>query len=283
MNQVLRQELLQSRKQNFLAHWLRDVIREAFVHIEILGIHHRICGKHHHRSYGIRIFFQFLHLTEGFDTIHHRHHVIQENHIIMLFLYIPQRFRSVDSHIDLDFRFLEESRKDLQVHLHIVGNKDARIGRLEALMGLAHRLLVLLVQLRKITDRRFVADLLQKPNGKGGTLSIDTIHMDGAAHHVQQLSGQIQPEASSFDIAVPLFVKADKVLEQFPAVAFANSDTRILHLDAKHDLVRELFGHRAQIVLLGTHRQHHGTFVRVLNRIRQQIVNDLLNTHFITK
>ena len=150
LNQFLRQELLEARKQNLFANRLCNIIRETFIHVLIFGVDHSICGKHHDRCIRIRTLCKLSHLAERFDTIHHRHHVIQEYNIVVILFNEFQGFGPIDCRINLNLGIFEKARKNLQVHLHVVSQKNSCIRRNKFFVSSIHNIHLLLVQLIKI-------------------------------------------------------------------------------------------------------------------------------------
>ena len=72
--------------------------------------------------------FQGLHLAIRFHAIHHRHHMVQENQVIMLGLCKLQTLGAAHRHVHLHLETPQESTEHLKVQLDIVYNQDARLG-----------------------------------------------------------------------------------------------------------------------------------------------------------
>ena len=120
-------------------------------------------------------------------------------------------------------------------------------------------------------------------NLKSRAFAIHAVHADKATHHINQLLGQIQAKSRPFDIAVSFLVKADKVPEQFFTVPFANTDASILHLNKEVHSTGIVPLHRVNIDFLCPNGKRDRPFVRVLDRIRKQVVYHLPNADFVAE
>ena len=77
--------------------------------------------------------------------------MIQENDIVAFALNEFQSVGAIHRRVDLNLGILQEARKHLQVHLHVVNHQDFSLGRLEPFVRRIHHVHVLLIKLFEIT------------------------------------------------------------------------------------------------------------------------------------
>ena len=104
MNLFFRQIFPYQPFQQDPVYWFGNVIGETFFQEHLPGAGHRI-GRH---GYERNIFYTF-HLpgaVQGFNTVHPRHHLIQQNQIKTLFSQPVQAFLSAFAQLHLHFSSL---------------------------------------------------------------------------------------------------------------------------------------------------------------------------------
>ena len=149
------------------------------------------------------IVLKFLHCSQGLESIHLRHSVINKNSVVALFYHLLKSLFSALGSVYNYPRPLKKSLNDRQIHDCIINHKDLRIRSSEALVVLLCALEIFLVTLLEISDGFPGNHLLPDLEGEVGALSVYALHLKLCIHKGQELLDDAHAKSGSFNGAVP--------------------------------------------------------------------------------
>ena len=119
----------------------------------------------------------------------------------------------------------------------------------------------------------FVHDVLLQHDNEGGALGVDAVHADLAAHQLHQLLDDAQPQAGALDVAVLLLIYPPESVEDIGDVLLLHPLPRVLHrIPDPHPVYRPA---------LTPDGEGDGALTGVLDRVAQQVDEDLLDAHLV--
>ena len=127
---------------------------------------------------------------------------------------------------------------------------------------------------RKRPQLLFIDDVLVQRDDKFGTLGVDAVDADLAAHQLHQLLDNAQPQAGSLDQAVPLLVHSLEGVENIGNVFLSHALPRILH--------RVPHPHPVDRLALAPDGECDRALAGILHRVIQQVNQNLLDPHLVS-
>ena len=101
-----------------------QVIGKSFLYIHLPRTGNRIGGQGNRRDAPAGVRLQLLQGMQGFYAVHRRHHVVYEEHVVVLCGTELEGFQPAGRRVYLHFRFLEQALEDRQVHRSVVHTED---------------------------------------------------------------------------------------------------------------------------------------------------------------
>ena len=138
-------------------------------------------------------------MLEHLDSIHFRHHMIDQQKLIGMLADQFQSFCRTKCRIDLKFCILCKSNHDLQINLIIIYNQDPGILCMEGLLITDLLMKLFFIFLSVIPDLFFIYDLLSNRCRKCGTFTIYTADCNISTHCNQQILGDRKSQACTFN------------------------------------------------------------------------------------
>ena len=132
-----------------------------------------------------------LHPLQRLDSVQFRHHMIQENQIILFLTYIFQTRHTTLGCVNLYAGLFQKPLHHLEIHLDIIDNQNLRILCDKRPVLLVRCMKQLLTTLVEISDRICAHHLLRYFRRKARAFSINTFRVDFAVHHLNKISGEI--------------------------------------------------------------------------------------------
>ena len=164
LNQLLRQELQENRKQGIFVNRLRQEIGKS------RRLANRLCrsaifgSKHHNRRMLIRVIVQRLHDCQNIQAIDNRHRMVKEYHVVMVTPELFNRLHTVRNRIEAGQCFFYKSAHHAQIHGHIVNGQNRCI-RCKEMNGLVFgHMHEFVVPRLKITHQLVFDDFLRDCN-----------------------------------------------------------------------------------------------------------------------
>ncbi len=209
------------------------------------------------------------------DAVHHRHHVIHADQVICLSLNQFQTFLAAGRHVDLHSGALQKSLCHRQVHGIVVHNQDSSHGRNKLFVVILDASQAVLVLLLKIAKRLSVHYLLHNFERKSGTLPVYALHLQPAAHHLNQTLCDGKSQPCPVVLAADCGVHPLKCLEELRNILVLDADSRILHNHVN------LYGILRQ--LLPAQMQCNPALLRIAHSVRQEITDNLSDMYLVAK
>ena len=126
-----------------------------------------------------------------------------------------------------------------------------------------------------IAERFPFANNLLDGERKRRAFAVNACDVQRTAHHLKQTFRYVHAEPGTFDVAVALLLNALKFGEKFLNIFGLDSDARVLDGNVQQDGV----GFVGNFFIGDAERD--GAFFRVLDRVRQNVRDDLLDTNFV--
>ena len=257
-----------------------EVVGKSGLHVHIPAAGHGIGGKDNGGGAAVPGEGILADHLQGLDAVRFRHHMVEEDQVILVPAALGQRLAAVGAQVDFDFRFLQEGGDNAQVRAVVVHGQDPRLRRGEG-AGVAGG-----IRLGGLPDgfgigghRGFVGHLLRQLHGEAGALVVFGFNADRAVHAVHDVFDNSQSEAGSLDAAVDLQVTAAEGLKQVLAVLLADAAAGILH--GQFQAVDFVFFFRYGGFVFPADQDGYLALVGVLDGVADEVQQDLLDAEFI--
>ena len=141
------------------------------------------------------------------------------------------------------------------------------VGRAEVIPGQVRFRRAAFEAFPEIADRFSSDNFLGNDSREYGTVAVDAVHLNGAAHHIQQVFHDGQAEAGTFHGAVFHLPEPFKFLKEPAQVFFPDTDAGIPHGEGQvHDISGLCFA---------GHRKRDGAVYGIFDGVVQEIEQDL--------
>ena len=233
INFVFRQIINHHRFKLGAVNRLGQIILKSRVKVNLPCAADRVGGKRNNGRVDIQIAFKRFHTFKRFYTVNARHTMIKKNYVVNFLSDEFQTFIAAFSRINSNFRLLEQTFDNGQIHNGIIDNQNSCVGR-----GKFFFILFMLSEwvteiFSKVTDRVRIDNLLREFKRKFRAFAVNTLDLQWTVHHIKQALSNVHTQARAFNRAVAFLFNAFKGAEKFFDVFGLNAYAGIFDADAK--------------------------------------------------